>query len=261
MNQPVWLLMQKEYREIWRSYRLIWLPLVFILLGIMDPLTTYYMKDILQAVGNIPEGMALTFPKLSPLEVLSATISQFQTIGIVIVIVLTAMMISKEREQGAVALLYIRPIPVASFIWSKLCSMLTLVLISVCVGMLASTYYITLLYGAITIRELSIAFSLYSIWLLFVISFALLCSAWCKNALSIALSVLVLYGGIIVDAILGQYWTISPWKLPHYAVGVSMHSVELQDVWLSIISSVMSSVIFIVVAMIAMKHKKDTVTI
>ncbi|MDY0407538.1 hypothetical protein [Paracerasibacillus soli] len=52
-----WLiLLQKEMVENWRNFKWIWVPLVFILLAIMDPISTYYLPQILEAVGGLPEG-------------------------------------------------------------------------------------------------------------------------------------------------------------------------------------------------------------
>jgi ABC-2 type transport system permease protein len=41
-----WILYQKEMLETARTYKLIWIPVVFILLGAMQPVVTYYMPEI-----------------------------------------------------------------------------------------------------------------------------------------------------------------------------------------------------------------------
>ena len=50
------VLFQKEWRENVRNFKILWIPLVFILFGISEPLTNYYLSQILNAVGNMPEG-------------------------------------------------------------------------------------------------------------------------------------------------------------------------------------------------------------
>ena len=57
-------LLLKEWRESWRSFKFLWIPIVFLLLGVSDPLTNYFMDDILKAVGNMPEGFSMTMPEL-----------------------------------------------------------------------------------------------------------------------------------------------------------------------------------------------------
>jgi len=46
------ILLKKEWLEMLRSYRIVWLPLLFILLGISDPLTNYYMEATMLQVPH-----------------------------------------------------------------------------------------------------------------------------------------------------------------------------------------------------------------
>ncbi len=47
-----WLvLFQKEQVELWRNYKWIWVPVVFLLLGSSTPLSTYFMPQILEDFG------------------------------------------------------------------------------------------------------------------------------------------------------------------------------------------------------------------
>lgn len=110
------VLLQKEFREAWRSRKFLWIPLVFALLGMSEPLTNYYMMDILEAVGNMPEGFEMLMPELVPADLLLATISQFQLIGLLVLMASFVGAISKERSNGTATLLYVRPISFASFL-------------------------------------------------------------------------------------------------------------------------------------------------
>ena len=80
------ILLKKEWLEMIRSFRIIWLPLLFILLGISDPLSNYYMEDILKKFGNMPEGFSMTLPELTPSDLLIASLGQFQMIGLIIIV-------------------------------------------------------------------------------------------------------------------------------------------------------------------------------
>ena len=104
------VLLQKEFREAWRSWKFLWIPLVFALLGMSDPLMNYYMMDILNAVGNLPEGFVMTMPELVPADLLQATIGQFQMIGLLVLIAAFVGSTSKERANGMATLLYVHPI-------------------------------------------------------------------------------------------------------------------------------------------------------
>lgn len=55
-----WVFMvQKELLEQARSFKLLWVPLVFIILGIMQPVSMHLMPLILEQAGNLPEGTVI----------------------------------------------------------------------------------------------------------------------------------------------------------------------------------------------------------
>ena len=74
-----WLVLyKKEWLEIIRSYKLIWVPVVFILLGAMQPVTTYFLPALpLANAGNLPKGTVLEIPTPHASEVLAQTLQQF----------------------------------------------------------------------------------------------------------------------------------------------------------------------------------------
>lgn len=47
------VLVNKEFTQMIRDFKIIWLPLVFILLGITQPVMTYYLPTILEALGAV----------------------------------------------------------------------------------------------------------------------------------------------------------------------------------------------------------------
>ena len=74
------VLFQKEWRENIRNFKILWIPLVFILFGITEPVMNYYMPQILSSVGNLPEGTVIEFPSMTSEQILMSTISQYQLI-------------------------------------------------------------------------------------------------------------------------------------------------------------------------------------
>lgn len=45
-------LLQKEWLEGWRSGKLIWLPIAMMIVGLTQPLTIYYMPEIIAHGGT-----------------------------------------------------------------------------------------------------------------------------------------------------------------------------------------------------------------
>lgn len=239
------VLFQKEWRENVRNFKILWIPLVFLLFGISEPLTNYYLPQILNAVGNMPEGTVFPFPELSPEQILMSTISQYQFIGMLVVTLGFAGIISRERKNGTATLLYVRPISYSSYVTSKLVMMTIIVVGSVIIGIMASLYYTYILFGAVDIGALFGFLGTYIVWLLFVISIVLFSSAAFSTGIASTISLVLVLFVQFIDALLGTYWTISPWKLPMYAGIILNGSVDRTPYVWSIIITVFAIIILI----------------
>ncbi|HBT73471.1 MAG TPA: ABC transporter permease [Lysinibacillus sp.] len=248
------VLLQKEYREAWRSWKFLWIPLVFALLGMSDPLTNYYMMDILNAVGNVPEGFEMLMPELVPVDLLQASIGQFQTIGLLVMMASFVGAISKERASGMATLLYARPISYGAYFMSKFIVIGTVCFVSILAGFAASVYYTSILYGTLDIGALLISFCTYYIWLLFVIAVSLLMSASFKTVIATTCAFTVIFVGQIVDMIVGIFWTISPWKLASYGILLVRGAMDMSDYWWSLIMTVALTIICISIGIAMMKR-------
>jgi len=217
MNQ-FFILLTKELRDAWRSFKFLWIPLVFISLGVSEPIMNYYIEDILGAVGNLPEGFEMLFPELTPADVLVSTAGQFQSICIIILVCIFASSISRERQNGTATLLYVRPISYTSLFLSKWTVAILLCALSAATGFGASMYYTAILYG--TVEPLSFIQMLltYLLWLILVISVTLMLSALLRTPFAIALSLIIIVGGQLLDSLIGGFWTLSPYKLSNYGL-------------------------------------------
>lgn len=232
------VLLQKEFREAWRSRKFLWIPLVFALLGMSEPLTNYYIMDILEAVGNMPEGFEMLMPELVPADLLLATISQFQLIGLLVLMASFVGAISKERSNGTATLLYVRPISFASFFISKFIVISAVGFVSIMAGFAASVYYTVVLYGTFEVATLLASIGTYFIWVLFVLALTLMMSAAFKTTVAATAAFIIIFIGQIIDGLVGTFWTISPWKLPLYGVQLIRGTMEMSDYWWSLVMTV-----------------------
>lgn len=216
MMQSLRALVYKEWLEAMRSYKLLWMPLLFIFLGISDPLTNYYMEDIFNAVGNMPEGFSMTFPDLTAEAILLASTNQFQSIGLFVLVATTASMISRERQNGQGILLYVRPVSSTQIFLSKWFVASALAVFSSVAGYAASLYYTILLYGKVDAVDVLQMIATYSLWLVVVCAICLLCSAAFSTAIAICVAIVFVPIGVMVDQLFGTYWHYSPYKLATY---------------------------------------------
>ena len=219
MRQYVTLL-QKEFAEAWAGFKWIWVPLVFMLLGISDPIINYFMKDILAAVGNVPKGFEEIFPTFTSFDILAATTGQFQSVGLIIIVAIFAASISRERQNGNATLLYVRPLSFFSYFLSKWTVAMCLISLSVGLGYGASMYYTAILYGKVGIAPFLGMVATYCIWTLFAATFTLAMSASFRTAIALTISIIIFPIGVIITSIIGDFWTYAPWQLPHYAISI-----------------------------------------
>jgi ABC-2 type transport system permease protein len=125
-------------KESIRNGKWIWLPVVFILIGVSQPLTMYYMPQILDAVGNLPDGAVIEIPTPTGEEVLLSTMSQYGTIGTLLFVLSTMGVISQERQNGSLMLVLVRPVNALQYIGSKFVAQLIILLVS-----LAASYVVS----------------------------------------------------------------------------------------------------------------------
>jgi len=239
MNDLI-VLFQKEWRENTRNFKIVWIPLVFIFFGITEPVTNYYLPQILEAVGNIPEGAMFPFPEFTPAQILMSTMGQYQFIGMLVLVLGFMGTISRERKNGTGTLIYVRPISFLSYFLSKWKVVSIISLGSVWLGLLAAWYYTELLFGNVPVSDFLAFAGTYSVWILFVISIVLAASSWLPTGGAAGVSLALVLIIQIVDSLLGTYWTISPWKISTYATQWLTGGPDLSNFWWSMTVTILS---------------------
>src|SRR5699024_12595357 len=113
MNSFV-VLMKKEMLQFVRELKVFWLPLVFIFLGIMQPVLSYYLPSILKAFGG-EQGIIID-PSMTPQEggqILASTLgSQFNQVGVIILVVTMMRVIQSDKANGMLAFILTRHVKI-----------------------------------------------------------------------------------------------------------------------------------------------------
>ena len=250
-------LLKKEFLDCLRSFKLLWIPLVFISIGVSDPLTNYYMKDILAAVGNMPEGFEMMFPELKPADLLAASTGQFQLVGLIVLVAVFVGSISRERQNGTATLLYVRPISATAIFMSKWVAASIVGILSALLGYAGSMYYISILYGTVDATSFIAMICTYFIWILFVMAITVALSAAFRTSVALALAIFVLPVGLVIDSIIGGFWYSTPWKLANYGVGFIAETVDMNHYWKALIITLVLTVIFIIIGIFATKRNRQ----
>jgi ABC-2 type transport system permease protein len=211
-------LFQKEILEMWRNFKWIWVPITFILLGVSEPLTSYYLPQIIDSLGNLPEGSVIEIPPPSAGAVLATGLSQYSTLGVLIIVLGTMGVIAGERKSGVAAMILVKPVSYLSYVTSKWAGSLLLVWLSLFIGYLSTWYYTGQLFDWIPFGEFLQSFVLYGLWLTVVLTITVFFSSallapGMAGFISLALTLVV----SIVSGALSHLLEWSPSQLTNYA--------------------------------------------
>ncbi|MEK4563269.1 ABC transporter permease subunit [Alkalihalobacillus sp. FSL R5-0424] len=205
------VLYKKELLEIVRNYKMLWIPIVFILLGVMQPISSYFMPELLDTFGGLPEGTVLEMPTPTGAEVFTQVVSNYGLLGVLILVLSAMGVVSAEKQSGVAAMVMIKPVSYTSYILSKWAGLVTITLVSLFIGSIASWYYTNLLIETLPFDQMAQSVLIYSLWLIFVVTITLFFSTIMKGNGSVAfLTVMVVFALSALTSFMGEKMSWSP---------------------------------------------------
>lgn len=208
---------RKEMLESWRNKKWIWVPIVFIILAVMDPISTYYLPEIIQSAGGFPDGTVIELPDYAPAEIMMMSLSQYSTLGVLLVAFLAMNPIAGEKASGVAELILVKPVSYTNYITTKWASLIVLVGASSTIGLFAGWYYTTILYGSLPFMTWAKGVLFYGLWFLLVISLAILFNTFVsKPGLVVFLTIVSVMLLSLLTQVIGHVLTWSPGHLSTY---------------------------------------------
>jgi ABC-2 type transport system permease protein len=138
------ILLRKELLEAWRTRRLPVVAVLFLVLGIVSPLTARYLPDIVKALG----GGALPIP--IPTPVAADALAQLQKnlgqLGALAAIAIAMGSVSGELDRGTAALVLAQPATRGAFLGAKLVAIGVVLGISVIAASVVAWVYTAILF-------------------------------------------------------------------------------------------------------------------
>lgn len=251
------VLFQKEMLEYWRNFKWVWMPMTFILLGIMDPISQHFLPQILNSVGDLPEGAVIKLPIPSAEEVLSMSLAQFDMLGILVLVLASMGVIAGERKSGVAAMILVKPVSYFSFVMSKWLSSLLLMWLSYFIGILASWYYIGLLFKFISFTDFLLSFLLYGLWLSLVITITIFYNSFLKTPGLVGFISLATI--IIVNTLSGlfsEWLSWSPAQLKTYSSELLLQNGLPEGAFASIILTILLIVVLLFSSVLIFRKKE-----
>jgi len=111
-------LLEKEVVEAWRTHRLLVISALFLALGMLSPVTTRYLPDIIAAFA--PSGFEVSLPPLGVPDVVDQLLKNVVQFGALAAILASMGTVANEKERGTAALVLVKPVTRLAFLLSKL---------------------------------------------------------------------------------------------------------------------------------------------
>lgn len=240
-------LFKKEMVENWRNFKWIWVPLVLTLLAIMDPITTYYMPVILDAVGGLPEGAVFKMPDPSPIDAIMMSLSQLSSLGVFIIILMAMGTIAGEIKSGVSELVLVKPVHFFNYISAKWLTILLVVWLSLFISLTMSWYYVRLLFGDLSFTSLLQIIFFYGLWYTFVITLTIFFSALVNRpgvagALTIGTTILI----SVVTSLLGKHLQWSPSNLSQHIQEILIKQEMTSDLTITALLTILCTIVLLI---------------
>jgi ABC-2 type transport system permease protein len=143
--------LRKELREAVRSNRLLVVGVIFVVLGIISPLTAKYTPELLKAIGTSQPGVTITFPTPTVADAIAQYLKNVAGTGIFVAILLPMGMVAREKERGTAAFVLTKPISREAFLAAKLVALLMTLAVGVLLAAAATYFYTALLFEPIAL--------------------------------------------------------------------------------------------------------------
>lgn len=140
------VLLRKELREAWRTRRLPVAAILFVIVGIVSPLTARYMNEILEAA------LAGQLPVVLPEPTVATAVDQLEKnlgqLGALAAIALAMGSVSGELEKGTAALVLAQPAARPAFLVAKLVAIALVIGVCTLLGVAVAWVYTAVLFEA-----------------------------------------------------------------------------------------------------------------
>ena len=203
------VLLLKELREQIRTGRMVAVAAVFVLFGVLGPLTDRYMKDLFDAIGSESGGMTFAVPPPSLLGASTQILKNLSQFGIICALLLAMGSVAWEKERGTAGMILTKPASRAAFLAAKLIAISITLGVAVILGCGFGYLYTLLLYPNVFPLGGYVAMALLMWWMLVVFAaITLLGSTLTRSAIAaagIGLVALVVFGIVGQFPVVGDY--------------------------------------------------------
>jgi len=227
------------------------------MLGIMQPISTYFLPEILEAAGGLPEGAVIQLPEPTGVEVMVKALGNYQTLGLLILVLAFMGTISAERVSGVAGMVLVKPVSHASYITAKWASAVCLTLVATVLGVLGTWYYTEELIGPVSGSAILAGCLLFGLWLMLLVTLTIALSAMMRSSGAIAFVTLLVAAALsIVSSLSGTKLNWLPGRLTNYAGAAIAQGGMPDGVWGAVICTVIGMILLLYIAVSVFRKKE-----
>lgn len=199
-------LLQKEFRELWRTRKILVVATILFFFGLLGPLSVKYMPLILSEVPGVPEGLAEVMPKPDITMAVDEYIQNLSQFGVILAILVPMAAVVGEKSHGTAAMILSKPVSRGAYLGAKWIVYATVFVGGVVVAALGSYYYIGLLFDWLGPLNFLMLNALVALYLVMYLSITLFASTICPSQLA---AVGLSFGALILLGLIGSISSIS----------------------------------------------------
>ncbi len=208
-------LLAKEFREQWRTWKLIVFLAVFLITGMLSPVLAKYTPALLSSIPNLPAGMAGLIPTPTVADSLVQYLKNTEQFGILLVILLTMGVVAQEKERGTAAMLFTKPVRRSTVVLAKWITGMTVIFAGWVVDGLGCLAYTAGLFEPLPVTTFLLMNLLLWAYLGVFLTVALLASTFARTQ---AVAAAGAFGGLILLIVMGSLPRINDY-MPAKLVG------------------------------------------
>jgi ABC-2 type transport system permease protein len=140
--------LEKEVIEAWRTYRLVYLCALFVVIGIAAPVIIQYLPEL--AAALVPDAEIGVGETGAP-DVVDLLLSTLLNAGALAAVLMTMGAVAGERERRTAWLVLSKPVSRAAFLWAKVVALGMIFALATGLAVLAAWLYSSLFFGQVPI--------------------------------------------------------------------------------------------------------------
>lgn len=249
---PNFSFLKKELKEFTKTPKGLILLVLFIFFAIASPILAKYINEILLLVAS---DTPITLPEPEFQDAWLQFYKNLSTVFIVYIIIVTGS-ISQEKNKGSIILVLTKKVTRFNLIMSKFIASAIVYTILYLVSVLLSGWYTNYLFGEFVYQGLYM--SLFIFWLMgiFFTALAILVSVIGKTPTSSALLGFFGFAVLQILNISSKIALYNPAGASSLVNNVLMGSIELGDLWIHIVSTLLGTIILFVTGFLIFKKQE-----